>query len=128
MRDCRVASSINTSPTPRSSSVRIVTPLPPHLGIFHDPGHTNNLAARDDERPARAVAARHLGVDEHVLHLLRAAAQTVAGLPRAHLEPGRVGGDRPGAEADRAVLERDTVVLADGADPPAEIGLLRTVR
>src|SRR5881394_3654535 len=102
MRDCRVASSISTSPTPRSSSVLVVTALPPHLGIFHDPGHANNLAAPDDERPLRPLAARHLRVDEHVLHLLPAAAQTVAGLPRAHPEAGRVGRDRPGAEADGA--------------------------
>src|SRR5579859_6348839 len=129
MRACSVASSIKTSPTPRSRSVRvaIAIPLRAHVWIFHDSRHANNLAGLDDQGPGRPLAARHLRVDEDVLHLLAAPAQAIAGAPRTHLEAGRVGGDRPRAEADRAALERDRVVLADRADAAAEVSLLRAL-
>src|SRR6476620_9609265 len=125
MRAWSVASSIRTSPTPRSSSVLVLITLPPHRWIFHDSGDADNLAARDDERPGRALAPWHLRVDEDVLHLLAAAAEAIAGAPGTNLEAGSVRRDRPGAEADGAVLERDAVVFADGADAVAEVRFLR---
>ena len=48
-----------------------------------DPGHGDDLVAAHDERPAFAVGAWDLGVDEHVLDLLRAAGEPVAGPPAA---------------------------------------------
>src|SRR5579859_2565327 len=129
MRACSVASSIKTSPTPRSRSVRvaIAIPLRAHVWIFHDSRHANNLTGLDDQGPGRPLAARHLRVDEHVLHLLAPPAEAIAGAPGAHFEAGRVGGDRPRAEADGTVLQRDRVVLADRADAAAQIRLLRAL-
>src|SRR5690242_14720737 len=127
MRACNVDSSIRISPTPRSRSVLVAIALRPHVWIFHDSRHANNLAFVDDQGPGRAVAARDLGVDEDVLHLLLASSEPVARAPGAHLEAGCVRRDRPRAEADRAVLQGHPVVLADGADALAEICLLRAV-
>src|SRR5262249_23396116 len=76
MRACSVDSSIRISPTPRSSSVRVaidllaLVALSPHPWIFHDSGDANNRVFPYDERPIRTLAARDLGVHEHVLDLL----------------------------------------------------------
>ena len=86
MRACSRSSSIRISPTPRSSSVcRHAHRL--HSLRLDDPGHRHDLVAAHDERPAFAVGARDLGVDEHVLHLLRAAGEPVAGPPPPYLKP-----------------------------------------
>ena len=54
--------------------------------------------------------------------------EAVAGPPRAHVEPRLVGArSSTGPKRTRAVLERDAVVLANGADAAAEVGVLRAV-
>src|SRR5919198_2825983 len=102
-------------------------PAHSHRRIFHDSGHADNPVPPDDDGPPRPLAAWHLGVGEDVLQLLAATGETVAGLPRAHLEARFVGLDLPRAEADGTVLERDPIVLADGSDPPPEVALLRAL-
>src|SRR5215469_1880922 len=68
-RACRRASSMRISPTPLSSSA-LVTGRGHPLAL-DDPGHGHDLLAAHDERPAFAIGAWDLGVDERVLHLLR---------------------------------------------------------
>src|SRR3954470_3339358 len=108
------------SPTPRSSSA-LVTGRGHPLAL-HDPGHGHDLVPADHERPAFAVGARDLRVDEHVLNLLRPAGEAIARPPPAYLEAPPLGGDPPGApphlagELDGRPLEPEPVVLAHGLE------------
>src|SRR5581483_9531800 len=131
MRACNSSAVIRISPTPRSSSALVTDSGHPVAG--DDPGDGDDLVAAHDQRPSFAVGARDLGVDEHVLDLLRAAGEPVARPPPAYLKPWHLRGDAPGApadlarrvELDRAVLEPEAVVLADRLNPAAQIHALR---
>src|SRR3954470_13320080 len=120
MRACRRSSSIRISPTPRSSSV--ADTLRAHSFRLDDPRHRDDLVTAHHERPAFAVGARDLCVDEHVLDLPRATGEPVAGTPPPHLNPGGRGPDPPpppvgGApHLDRPRLEPQTIVLAHRLD------------
>ena len=85
----------------RARSATRGTRLDP-LGL-DDPGHRDDLVAAHDERPAFAVGARDLGVDEHVLDLLRAAGEPVAGPPSADDKAWQLGADAPPPQRDLAV-------------------------
>src|ERR1700749_1113124 len=121
MRSCRRSSSIRISPTPASTSVWDTGSGPP-LGV-DDPGHGEDLVTAHDERPAFAIGTRDLRVDEHVLHLLRAACEPVARSPSPYLKPWDARLDPPAAEDDltverhRARLEPEAVVLAGRRHP-----------
>src|SRR5436853_7176797 len=113
MRACSASSSIRISPTPRSRSVRVVIPLRPHAVSFHDAGYRYHSAiGTSDDRPAGALAARNLRVDEQVLHFFPPSREPVAGAAGAHLEARHVARDRPRPEADGAALEAEASVLA----------------
>src|SRR5262245_15856737 len=115
MRSCSRSSSISTSPTPRSSSVCDTSSTHP----FHvdDPGYRHDLVAPHDERPAVAIGARDLGVDEHVLHLLRATGEPVARPPASYFKTRQARFNAPAAPDHRAVehtrarLEPQAIVL-----------------
>src|SRR2546423_15565167 len=116
MRSWRRSSSIRISPTPRSISV---CDTPRHHSFrLDDSRHRDDLVPAHDQRPAFAVGAWDLGVDEHVLNLLCAPGEPVAGTPPSYLKPWQVRLDPPGApldgvvEIDRATLEPPPVVLA----------------
>src|SRR5438067_12673629 len=125
MRSCRRSASIRTSPTPASTSVCDTGRLHP-LGL-DDSGHGHDLVPAHDERPGLTVRARDLGVDEHILDLLRAAREPVTGPPAPYLKPWQLRLDPPRAPVDRAaqvlrpVLEPQAVVLAHRLHSPAEI-------
>src|SRR3954451_20453485 len=116
MRACRRSSSIRISPTPRSSSV--ADTLRAHSFRLDDAGHRDDLVTAHHERPAFAVGARDLCVDEHVLDLPRATGEPVAGTPPPYLKPCERGLDPPLApgdgapQLDRPRLEPQTIVLA----------------
>src|SRR5438067_6243913 len=120
MRDCSASSSIRISPTPRSSSVADTGH--PHPLSLDDSRDRDDLVPAHHERPAFAVGARDLGVDEHVLDLLRAALQPVARPPSPYLKPCQLRLDPPAAPLDRAfevdgaALEPEALVLAHGLD------------
>src|SRR5207248_8992383 len=101
IRSCSRSSSISTSPTPRSSSVCDTSSAHPLL--LDDPRNRHDLVATHDERPAVAVRARDLGIDEHVLNLLRATGEPVAGPPTANSKPWQIGFDPPATPDDRPV-------------------------
>ena len=96
-------------------------------------GHGDDLAAANDQGPGFSFRSRDLGVDEHVLHLLPAAREPVAGPPASYLKPWELGFDAPLAPANAAVegdwrlLEPDAVVLTDGGEPLAEVDALRAL-
>src|SRR3954453_10539625 len=130
MRCCSDVSSISTSVTARSSSVADSF----DLRMLDDARDSDDLVAAHDERPGLAVRPWDLGVDEHVLNLLRPAGETVAGLPSSHYETGRARGDSPrppahgSVEIDRAALEPQVVVFAFRLDAVAEIDAHRAGR
>src|SRR5439155_14752715 len=100
-----------------------------------DPGNGDDLVAADDEGPAFTVRAGDLRVDEHVLDLLRAAGESIARAPASYLKPWDLRLDAPrapldgaGREVDRAALEPQAVVLADGLRAAAEVDALRPGR
>src|SRR6266511_3094989 len=72
-----------------------------------------------------------LGVDEHVLDLLRASGEPIAGTPGPYLKAWELRGDPPLAPADlalerhRRALEPDALVLAHRGEAPAEVEPLR---
>src|SRR5919198_5649646 len=110
------SSGMRISPTPASSSVADTgRPHPLHLDDARD---GDDLAAAHDERPAFAVGTRDLGVDEHVLDLLLAAREPVAGPPPPYPKPWQLGFDTPAAprhgavDVDGAVLQPEAVVPA----------------
>src|SRR3977135_1012006 len=115
MRACNRSSSISTSPTPCSSLV--ADTIRTHPFRLDDAGHCDNLVTTYDERPAFAVGAWDLCVDEHVLHLLLPAGQPVARPPPPYLKAWQLRFDQPRAPADGAaqldgaLLEPETVVL-----------------
>ena len=126
MRAWSVSSSISTSPTP-ALELSLPTRVARHpLGV-HDPGHGDHLVAANDERPPFTIGARDLCVDEHILHLLLPAGETVAGTPSPYSKPWQVGLDAPAApvdrteQIDRAALEPEPVVLAYRLQPAAEV-------
>src|SRR3954469_25670612 len=108
MRDCRRSSSISTSPTPCVSSLPVVDTLRAHSFRLDDARHRDDLVTAHHERPAFAVGARDLCVDEHVLDLPRAAGEPVARTPPPYLKPCERGLDAPipprdlAAEVDRS--------------------------
>src|SRR4051794_7799265 len=106
MRACRRSSSIRISPTPRSSSV--ADTLCTHSLRLDDARHRDDLVAAHHERPAFAVGARDLCVDEHVLDLPRAAGEPVARTPPSYLKPCERRLDAP-------VPPRDLAAQLDGA-------------
>src|SRR3954453_3401941 len=130
MRRCSDVSSISTSVTARSSSVADSA----DLRVVDDARHGDDLVPAYDERPRLALRAWDLGVDEHVLNLLRPAGETVAGLPSSHFETGRAGGDAPrppahsSVEVARAALEPEAVVFAHRLDAVAEVDAHRAGR
>src|SRR5438067_8474191 len=125
MRACSASSSIRISPTPRSSSVAD-TGHPHPLGL-DDSRDSDDLVTAHHERPAFAVGAWDLCVDEHVLQFLPAAGESVAGTPPPYCKPWQLGFDAPrppvdaAAQRDRAALEPEPVVLAHGLDAAAEV-------
>src|SRR5581483_3974272 len=129
IRACSSSAVIRISPTPRSSSALVTDGG--HPFALDDPRHGDDLVAAHDERPAFAVGARDLRVDEHVLDLLRAAGEPVAGPPPAYLKPWPLRGDAPrppahlAVERDRPLLEPKPVVLAHRLDAAAEVDALR---
>src|SRR4030095_11997835 len=70
----------------------------------------------------------------HVLHLLGAAGEPVAGAPASYLKPCELGFDRPLApahpalERDRGLLEPDAAVFAHLAENNTEVPLAREPR
>src|SRR5437763_5855431 len=127
MRRWRSSSSIRTSVTARSSSAADSV----HLRVLDDARHRYDLVTAHDERPRIAVRARHLRVDEHVLDLAPPACQPVAGPPSTHSKPLELRADSPLAPAnlagqlDRAALEPESLMLAHGLEPTAEVDALR---
>src|SRR5438874_2731876 len=91
------------------------------------PRSGDDLVVAHDERLRFALRSRDLGVHEHVLDLLGASRQAIAGTPCAYLKALLVRGDAPMApahlalERQRSALEPDLVVFADGGPPSAEI-------
>src|SRR5215831_8513659 len=69
-----------------------------HSGNLDDTWYRDDCVTPDHERPAFAVGAGDLGVDEHVLDLLRPPGETVAGPPAANDKPRELGPDAPTAE------------------------------
>ena len=98
----------------------------PSQAPIGDPRNGDDLVPGDDDRPRVAGVARHLRVDEEVLHLLPPTGEPVSGAARADDEPRSRALDPPRAEA-HAALEADVVVLAHGTQPAAEVGGLRAV-
>src|SRR2546423_168200 len=129
MRVCSASSSIRISPTPRSSSVADTGH--PHPLRLDDSRDSDDLVTTHHERPAFAVGAGDLCVDEHVLHFLPAARESVAGAPPPYCKPWQLGFDAPrppvdaAAEGDGAALEPEPVVLAHGLDAAAEVDAAR---
>src|SRR5215203_5870283 len=127
----RESSSTRTSATLLSSSVWLTNRL--HSLGLDDSGHRHHLVPADDERPRLALGSRNLRVDEHVLDLLAATRQVIAGSPPAYLKPLLLGRDPPPAPADLAVevdrrpFQPCPVVLADDLAPAPEIESLRAV-
>src|SRR5438105_1866639 len=84
-----------------------------------------------DERPRLACGTRDLGVDEHVLDLLRSPGEPVAGTPGSYLKAWQLRSDPPLAPADLAFegkwcrLEPDTVVLTHRREAATEVEPLR---
>ena len=87
----------------RTGSCRIAARVASTPSASTIPGTATHLVAADDERPAFTVGARDLGVDEHVLDLLRAAGEPVAGPPPANHKAWELGADAPPAPLDLAV-------------------------
>src|SRR5215217_640594 len=120
---------MSTSPTPCSSSVCVTLALLDRGGReqalcahslgLDDPRHGHDLVPAHDERPGLTLRAGDFRVHEHVLDLLRAPGETVAGSPPAYLKAPLGRGDAPRAPADlalehdRRLLEPHVVVLAD---------------
>src|SRR6476620_444701 len=120
------------SATSRSSSV--CDTLDTHSFRLDDPRHRHDLVPAHDERPRLAGRPGNLGVDEHVLDLLRSSGEPVPGTPASYLKPWHVGRDAPVApahlalERDRRALEPDAVVLAHCGHSPTEVEPLRAGR
>src|SRR4051794_16407536 len=128
MRSCRRASSIRISPTPCSTSVCDTGST--HPLRLDDAGNGHDFVTAHDERPAFAVGARDLCVDEHVLDLLGAACEPVARTPPPYLKPWLARLDTPTSpldrpiEVDRPRLEPQAVRLAHRLHAAAEIDAL----
>ena len=97
------------------------------------PGTATTSSPRTTSGQSVALGARDLRVDEHVLDLLPCGRR--AGRPGRQPRTLRPGSsircvDRPSdaPAAHRALLEREPVVLAHGADAAAEVGAARTAR
>src|SRR5712692_8691707 len=101
MRPWSSASVSRISPTPRSSSALVTNRA--HPLALDDPGDGYDLIATHDQGPPLTVRARDLGVDEHVLDLLRAAGEPVARPPPPHFKAWELGSDTPGPPADLAI-------------------------
>src|SRR5579862_249714 len=129
MRPCSSSAEMRISPTPRSSSALVTDGA--HPFAVDDPRNGDHLVAAHDQRPAFTVGARDLGVDEHVLDLLRAAREPVARPPASYLKPWELCRDAPrspahlAVELDRPLLEPKALVLAHRLDPTAEVDALR---
>src|SRR3712207_154712 len=127
MRSRRTSSSIRTSATPFSTSVRAWYTLRLHPVDVDDARHRDDFVAPDDERPCLPLRPRHLGVHEDILNLLAAPCETIARAPAADPQPWEVGRDPPPApddlalEGDGAALNPDAVVLADGLKAVTEV-------
>ena len=93
-----------------------------------DPGHGDDLVAADHERPAFAVGAGDLGVDEHVLDLLRAAGEPVARPPPADDKAWELGTDAPTAPVDLAAQLDRARARARAGRAPAPPGARRRGR
>src|SRR4051812_31624730 len=132
MRSCRRASSIRISPTPCSTSVCDTGSS--HPLRLDDAGNGHDFVAAHDERPAFAVGARDLCIDEHVLDLLPAPSEPVARTPPPYLKPWLTRLDSPASpldrpiEVDRPSFEPEAVVLAHRLHAAAEIDALRAGR
>src|SRR4026207_14202 len=90
----------------------------------------DDLVPAHDERPRLALRTGDLGVDEHVLDLLRSAGEAIARPPAAYLKAWPRGVNRPPAPANRAFWgagagpEPERVVRAHGLEAAAEIETL----
>src|SRR5512141_2079592 len=99
--------------------------------MLDDPGHRDHLVTPHDERPGFPFRWGDLRVDEHVLDLLLAPGEPVAGPPTSYLKPFERGADAPLApgdlalDVDGAALEPEAVVLAHRLAAAAEIDALR---
>src|SRR5918992_1876377 len=129
MRVCSVGSSIRISETACSSSICVT--LCTHPLRLDDAGNGDYFVPAHDERPRLSFGAGDLGVDEHVLDLLPAPGEVIAGAPSSYLKARLARGDAPLApphlafERDRRSLEPHLVVLADRRQAPAEVEPLR---
>src|SRR6266487_3416151 len=102
--------------------------------MLDDPRNRDHVVAPHDERPRLAFRFGDLGVDEHVLDLLRPVGEPVAGPPASYLKPLQLRANAPPSpahlalERDRALLEPETVVFPNGLEAAAEIDALRARR
>ena len=78
------------------------------------PGTTTTSSPANDERPRLALRARHLRVDEDVLHLLALPGEAVAGAPSADVQARAGRLERPPPPAHPA-LERHGAALQPDA-------------
>src|SRR6185437_4988972 len=105
-----------------------------HPLLLDDAGYRHDLVTPHDERPAVAVGARDLGVDEHVLHLLRSTGEPVTRLPASYSKAGELRFDAPPAPDHRPVevarprLEPEPAVLAHRLHAASEVDALRADR
>src|SRR5262249_13169334 len=94
----------------------------------------HDLVTAHDERPAFAVGAWDLCVDEHVLDLLRAPREPVPRAPPPYPKAWDPGADPEAApahlsdELDGCLLEPEPLVLAHGRDPAAQVDAARADR
>src|SRR5207344_1747578 len=115
----------------RSCASRSRIPPGPNARRVDDSGHGHDLLAAHDERPRFALGSRDLGVDEHVLDLLAASGEPVAGPPATYLKACELRFNPPPTPADvsvqrdRGLLEPDAVVFADRGEAVAEVDPLR---
>ena len=109
-------------------------PLGLDAGVVDDSGDGDHVVSTHDERPVLTLRPGDLGVDEHVLDLLRSAGEPVAGPPASYLKPCEIRADAPrppmhlAVEIERAVLEPEPVVFAHGLHAAAEVDALRPGR
>src|SRR5436305_10356778 len=128
MRACSSCSPIRISPTAAVNSV--CADSVHSLGV-HDTRDCDDLVSAHDQGPALTVAARDLGVHEHVLDLLAAPGEPIAGPPPPYLKAFEVRADRPrpplhlAVEGDRGALEPEPLVLPHGLQAAAQAHALR---
>src|SRR5262245_37836508 len=102
--------------------------------MLDEPGHCDDGVAAHDERPRFALGLRDFRVDEHVLDLLRAPVEPVAGPPASYPKASQLGTDTPPApdhladQIDRAVLEPEPIVFAHRLHAAAEVDAFRACR